>query len=499
MYRVLYNKSESIAIGNKLTKNNHSKENMAVSATMMIQMKHRQLLYAVSTRLSRENLKDMMYLAVIDKELQQSVQSGTDFFTILEHNGLLSHQNYTHLISMLETIGRIDLIETIFSGHQTKAAMFTPSASPFSVPEQLVYMKRAQILRKRERYLQCMQKLDGLVKYNTIYQQEYQRLLLQFLSELQISEIDLNDLPVQSFAPKKVCKMLSSISSCCKCFAEGTVEVCQTGDTRSWDYFQTQFNQSCKEFCAELPTDEKQLRLQLNTNAHERETMFGVITKDAYQSLHDVFIELFGQEYRLVVADASLNNAMLELESLSNIQYIILMFKWLLILLLAIENGLVNIEDIKDVVMAIASIHWEGIVEAAEGIAKIIGQDSLEELLHLIPISKKSSTESVKPGRSSIYLTCLTLLVLATLPNRQENKQLQLKFVLPELRKVVVCKMNTKLKNFKNYTCIMKLIITNIHKKTQLYKKECEQVLLKLTRGSQKSADNFRLLFNLQS
>ena len=475
---------------------------MAVSATMMTQMKHRQLLYAVSTRLSRENLKDMMYLAVIDKEHQQSVQSGTDFFTILEHNGLLSHQNYTHLISMLETIGRIDLIETAFSGHQTKVAIFTSSACTFSVPEQLAYMKRAQILRKRERYLQCMQKLDGLVKYNTIYQHEYQTFLLQLLSELQISEIDLNNLPMQSFAPKKVCKMLSSISFCFKCFPEEIEEVCQTGDIRSWECFLTQFNQSCKEFCAELPTDQKQLRLQLNTNAYERETIFAVITKDAHQSLHDVFIELFGQEYRLVVADASLNNAMLELESLSNIlqqQYLILMFKWLLILLLAIENGLVNIEDIKDVVMAIASIHWEEIVEEAEGIAKIIGQDSLEELLHLIPISKKSPTESVKPGRSIICLTCLALLVLATLPNRQENKQLQLKVVLPELRKAVVCEMNTKLKNLKKYTCIMKLIITNILKKTQLYKKECEQVLLQLTRGSQKSADNFRLLFNSQS
>ena len=98
-----------------------------------------------------------------------------------------------------------------------------------------------------------------------------------------------------------------------------------------------------------------------------------------------------------------------------------------------------------------------------------------------------------------MYFTCLALLVFAILPNRQENKQLQLKDVLPELRKAVVCEMNTKLKNFKNYTCKMKLIITNILKKTQLYKKECEQVLLQLTRGSQKSADNFRLLFNSQS
>ena len=458
---------------------------MAVSATMMTQMKHRQLLYAVSIRLSRQNLKDMMYLAVIDKEHQQSVQSGTDFFTILEHKGLLNHQNYTYLISMLETIGRMDLIETVFSGHQTKAAMFTSSACTSSVPEKLAYMKRAQILRKRERYLQCMQKLDGLVKHNTIYQQEYQTLLLQVLSELQISEIDFNDLPMQSFAPKKVCKMLSSISSCCKCLSEGTVEVSQTGDIRSLECLQTQLNPSCKEFCAELPTDQKQLRLQRNTNAYERETIFGVITKDAYQSLHDVFIELYGQEYRLVVADASLYNAMLQLESQNNIiQDVILMFKWLLILLLAIENGLVNIEDIKDVVMAIASIHWEEIVEEAEGIAKIIGQDSLEELLHLIPISKKSPTESVNPGRSIIYFTCLALLVLATLPNRQGKKQPQLKVVLPELRKAVVCEMNTKLKIL-NYTYMTKLIITNIHKETLLYKKECEQVLLQLTRGSQ--------------
>ena len=472
---------------------------MAVSATMMTQMKHRQLLYVVSTRLSRENLKDMMYLAVIDKEFQQSVQSGTDFFTILEHKGLLSHQNYTHLISMLETIGRIDLLETVFSGHQTKAAMFTSSACTFSVPEQLAYMKRAQIFRKRERYLHCMQKLDGLVKHDTIYQQEYQTLLLQLLSELQISEIDFKNIPTQYFASRRVCKMLSSISSYCKILHESKVEVHQTGDIRSLECVRTQLNQSCKEFYAELPTDQKQLRLQLNTNAYERETSFEVITKDAHQSLHDVFIELFGQEYRLLVADASLNNAMLQLESQKNtIQDVILMFKWLLILLLAIENGLVNIEDIKDVVMAIASIHWEEIVEEAEGIAKIIGQDSLEELLHLIPISKKSPTESVNPGRSIIYFTCLALLVLATLPNRQGKKQLQLKVVLPELRKAVVCEMNTKLKIL-NYTYMTKLIITNIHKETQLYNKECEQVLIQLTRGSQKSADNFRLLFNLQS
>ena len=114
--------------------------------------------------------------------------------------------------------------------------------------------------------------------------------------------------------------------------------------------------------------------------------------KDAYQSLHDVFIELFGEDH-LVVADTSLNNAVLQLESFDNMtQHGIPMLKWLLTLLFAIENELVNTEDIKDVVMVIVSSHREGIVERADDISKTLGQDSLEELLYLIPISRMPLT-----------------------------------------------------------------------------------------------------------
>ena len=110
------------------------------------------------------------------------------------------------------------------------------------------------------------------------------------------------------------------------------MELHQTGDIKSWDCFQTQSNQCYKEFCAELPKEEKQFRMQLNTDVHERENTLGVITKDAYQSLHDVFIELFGEDH-LFVADISLNNAVLQLESFDNMtQHGIPMLKWLLTL-----------------------------------------------------------------------------------------------------------------------------------------------------------------------
>ena len=483
---------------------------MAISATNMTEMKHRQLLYAVSTRLSRENLKDMMYLAVIDKELQQSVQSGTDLFTILEHKGLLSHENYTHLISILETIGRIDLIETVFSGHQTKAAMFFSSACTFSVPEQLAYMKRVQILRKRERYLHCVQKLDGLVNNNTFHQHEFEVYFLQLLSELQTPEIDPSHLPLQYFTQQRVCKLLSSFSLYSKSGLEGCAKARYTGDIKAWECFETQSNQCCKEFCAELP-EEKQLVLQLSPNIYGRENTIGIITRDAYQSLHDVFEELFGKKDCLVVADASLNNAVLKLESFDKMTlHAFPMFKWLLALLFAIENGLVNIEDIKDVVMVIVSSHREGIVQTAEEVENIVGQDTLKKLLHLIPNAKPSPTEAVNSEIPEViqsttgkpfylvWYTCLTLLACFTLLSGQEREQLSLKSVLPELRKSLVYVINTKHKNKNNmYMYMIELMVSNIHKETQLYKKECEQVVLKLTGGSQKSADNFRSLFDL--
>ena len=134
---------------------------MALST--LAQLKHCQLLYGVSTRLSQENIKDMMYLAGVEQQLQESISSGTDFFTILEQKGLLDQHNYTHLISILETIGRIDLIKTVCSDHQATAVVgILPDKFP--VAEQLAFWKRAQILQKRELYLCSMQKLIHCIK-----------------------------------------------------------------------------------------------------------------------------------------------------------------------------------------------------------------------------------------------------------------------------------------------------------------------------------------------
>ena len=134
---------------------------MALST--LAQLKHRQLLYGVSTRLSQENLKDIMYLAGVEQQLQESISSGTDFFTIMEQKGLLGQHNYTHLISLLETIGRIDLIKTLQSDHQASAVIALPP-DKFPVATQLAILKRSQILQKRELYLCSMQKLETLYK-----------------------------------------------------------------------------------------------------------------------------------------------------------------------------------------------------------------------------------------------------------------------------------------------------------------------------------------------
>ena len=123
----------------------------------------------------------IVYLAGV----QESISSGTDFFTLLEQKGLLGQHNYTHLISLPETIGRIDLIKTVSSDHQAAAVV----ALPPGVAEQLAIMKRSQILCKRQLYLHSMQKLDALYKSTSIHQQISEMYFSQILSLLQIVEV----------------------------------------------------------------------------------------------------------------------------------------------------------------------------------------------------------------------------------------------------------------------------------------------------------------------
>ena len=185
---------------------------MAVSTLALL--KHRQLLYGVSTRLSQENIKDMVYLAGIEQRLLESISSGTDVFTILEQRGLLGQHNYTHLISLLEKIGRIDLIKTLCSDHHAPAVVALPPDT-FSVAEQLGIMKRAQILQKRELYLSSMQRLDLLYNSTNIHQQISETYFLQILSLVQISEADLSPTTLQPLTEPIVHRLLSSASVFC--------------------------------------------------------------------------------------------------------------------------------------------------------------------------------------------------------------------------------------------------------------------------------------------
>ena len=182
---------------------------MALSA--LAQLKHRQLLYGVSTRLSQENVKGMMYLAGIEQQLQESISSGTEFFTIMERKGLLGQHNHTHLISLLETIGRIDLTKTLCSYHQASTVITLPP-DKFPVAEQLAMMKRAQILQKREVYLHSMQTSDTLYNSMTIHQQEVKWYMMYMLSLLQIPEADLVGTSPECFSHTIVGDLLCSIS-----------------------------------------------------------------------------------------------------------------------------------------------------------------------------------------------------------------------------------------------------------------------------------------------
>ena len=221
--------------------------NMALST--LAQLKHRQLLYGVSTRLSQENLKDIMYLAGVEQQLQESISSGTDFFTIMERKGLLGEHNYTHLISLLETIGRIDLIRTLCSDQATTVIALPPDKFP--VATQLAMMKRSQILQKRELYLCSMQKLETLYKSTTIHQQMSDPCMMHILSILQIPEPDFVSNSLTCFSDTLVHDLLCSVSLFC--ISAKDLDCVQiAGESRELTGL---CNQHWSDFCAKVSQD----------------------------------------------------------------------------------------------------------------------------------------------------------------------------------------------------------------------------------------------------
>ena len=177
--------------------------------------------------------------------------------------------------------------------------------------------------------------------------------------------------------------------------------------------------------------------------------------------------------------------------------------KWLLYLLQAVKCGHVDSKNLQNIVLILASTCRKGIVENADEIANILGLDSLEEILKLIPItnttftsSHKSNQEAISEMNKSIVgllcSTCLALLVQGTMSNSPQTEVPSLKSILPALCKTILAN-----KEKKSHYCvyISKQLVSNIQREALTYKRKCEQVIETMTAGSPQSVDIFRSLF----
>ena len=460
------------------------------SVSTLAQLKHRQVLYGVSTRLSQENVKDMMYLAGIEQQLQESISSGTDVFTILEQRGLLGQHNYTHLISLLETIGRIDLIKTVCSDHQAPAVVALPP-DKFSVAEQLAVMKRAQILQKRELYLHSMQKLDVIYNSTSIHQQVSETLNLQILSLLKISEADLSHTSLQPLNEPIVHSLLSSAALFCTS-ATTMFHVFLFGDSRECECLAVLCRQHWNEFCSKVPKDYARLQ-QIHSMDDMGGKLIWITAKESQQSLHEVFSELLGSHAVLTAADASFNEQIINDQSHCGVvTYLLAIIKWLIQLLPAVKRAHLSDKTLQGVVLTLASAYRKGIVENADEIASILGLDSLEDILNLIPINNTTFTsEMIQSNVGLLYSTCLALLVQETMSNNPQTEVQSLKSVLPTLCKALI---TDKEKKSHYSVSITKQLVSNIQREVLMYKSKCEQVIETMT-GSLQSADILRSLF----
>ena len=460
---------------------------MALST--LAQLKHRQLLYGVSTRLSQENIKDMMYLAGIEQRLQESISSGTDVFTILEQRGLLGQHNYTHLISLLETIGRIDLIKTVCSDHQAPAVVALPP-DKFSVAEQLAVMKRAQILQKRELYLRSIQKLDVICNSTTcsIQQQVSESHIMHGLSLLQISEADSAFISPLCFNDQVVCDMLSPALLFCKCMPD-LLHSSLTGESRELECLVVLCSQHWNEFCAKAPKEYADTLKQPHSMEYVRDTLLGKTAMEAYQSLRAVFSELLGSHDVITTIDTE---SVVNGETLYKMKhYSLLIMKWIILLLQAIERGHVNGKNLQDTVLILAP---QLIKDSKHKIANVIGQDFLIDLIPNNTTSSQETSQALIPDTNKtntlilLARTCIAFLVNAITSISPLTGSQSRKSVLPALHKLLIINKET-------IDYYVKKTASNIKRDTLTYKSKCEQMIETMTGGSSQSVDILRSLF----
>ena len=462
------------------------------------QLKHRQLLYGVSTRLSQENLKDMMYLAGVEQQLQESISSGTDFFTIMEKKGLLDEHNYTHLISLLETIGRIDLIKTLCSDHQATMVIALPP-DKFPVTEQLAIMKRAQILHKRELYLHSLQKLDTLCKSTSVHKMMAESRMMHIQSLLEIPETDSIHIS-KCFDAAIVGDLLRSISLFHRCLYDLT-NLLLGGKTQEFECLAVLCRQHWKELHTKMLKDHSQLTDSLrrvDSLEYTRDSPIGQATVQVYQSLRDVFLEILGSPDLFTAAvDTSFNTLVVNGQSYYDLtNYLLPIGKWLLLLLKAIELGYVSSENLQDTVLMVASNHRKLLIDNAKEMAEIFGQDVIDKIMHSIPKTNETTAESfhehIPKLNGGLYCllvsTCVVQLVHAMTSKHSQIKPL--KSVLSALHKALIVTKGERI------SYMTKKLVSDVQREALVYKTKCEQLIETLTSGSAQSAGSIRSLLD---
>lgn len=111
------------------------------------------------------------------------------------------------------------------------------------------------------------------------------------------------------------------------------------------------------------------------------------------------------------------------------------------------EQSYVNGEDLHDTVLILVLNHTQLLIDNADEIAQVLGQDLFDKVMKAIPKTKKgqqcSSTHILDVNKNFFGVligTSFALLIYATIVERPKTNLQSLKSVLTSLRKVLLAK-----------------------------------------------------------
>ena len=292
--------------------------------------------------------------------------------------------------------------------------------------------------------------MDVLLQSNSIHEQIRETYIVQILSLLQTSEDDLSVTSLQLLTEPTVNSLLRSVSLICTSAAKMFHHFFDEG-SGEFECLAVLCRQHWNEFCAKVPKDYVHLKeslYQVHSLNDRGNKLIWKTAKEIHQSLHGIFSELLGSQDFLTAIDTTFSEKLMNGQYFrSIITYWLPIITWLIQILQAIKCGHINVGNLKDPVLTLASTYRKVIVDNAEKIATILGLDSLEGILELIPktnttltgmCDKATKATITTVNQSVIGLlcgTCFVLLIQATMSNSSQTEIQRLKLVLPRFRK----------------------------------------------------------------